>query len=72
MFFAAMPWTYWMALPILAASVLATVAFGLVYLKRVVEPDLLRLDALEAARGTPSLSAGRALEQGRRQDRFYG
>ncbi len=58
-FLAAMPWTYWMALPILALSALTMVTFGLVYLKKVVEPSVLRQDALQAA-GAAQLAARRS------------
>ncbi len=46
---AAMPWHYWLAPSILAATLLFLVAFGAWYLKRVVEPRLLRSDLSEAA-----------------------
>lgn len=45
---AAMPWTYWLAPPILAVTLLFLVAFGAWYLKRVVEPRLLRSDLAQA------------------------
>ncbi len=41
---AAMPWTYWMAFPLLGATVLALVAFFVLYLKKVVEPRFLYLE----------------------------
>ena len=50
MFLAALPWTYWMAMPLLGATVLLLVGFGLVYLKKVVEPHMLLQDSLAAAR----------------------
>ena len=55
MFLAALPWTYWMALPLLGATVLFLVGFGLVYLKKVVEHHILLQDSLAAARA-PSLT----------------
>ncbi|MDQ4071202.1 MAG: hypothetical protein M3203_17295 [Actinomycetota bacterium] len=53
---AAMPWTYWMAIPILVSTALLLLGFALVYLKKVVEPNVLRQDALEAARRNPALA----------------
>ena len=53
MFLAALPSTYWMALPLLGATVLFLVGFGLVYLKKVVEPQILLQDSLAAARTAP-------------------
>ena len=50
MLLAAFPWTYWMALPLLVATVLFLVGFGLVYLKKVVEPHILLQDTLAASR----------------------
>ncbi len=41
---AAMVWTYWLAPQILAVTVLFLLAFGVWYLKRVVEPRVLRSD----------------------------
>ena len=56
MLLAALPWTYWLALPFLAASVAVLVVFALVYLKRVVEPHVLYMDYLNylAASGASS------------------
>ncbi len=45
----AMVWTYWMAFPILAMTLLTLVAFGGWYLKKVVEPRLLRSDLSQAS-----------------------
>jgi hypothetical protein len=42
------PWTYWMALPLVVTAGLALLAFIAVYLKKVVEPGVLRRDALAA------------------------
>jgi len=56
MFFAALPWTYWMALPLLVGSLIMLVGFGLVYLKKVVEPHVLYMDALSAARASASFA----------------
>ncbi len=53
---AAVPWTYWMALPILVLAVCAVLAFFGIYLKRVVEPRLLREDQLRALELTRSLA----------------
>ena len=50
MFAAAKPWAYWMALPMLVSTVAVLLAFAAVYLKRVVEPNLRRLDMLAANR----------------------
>ena len=50
MFLAAFPWTYWMALPLLVATLLALAGFGLVYLRKVVEPHIPLQDYLAAAR----------------------
>ena len=50
MLLAALPWTYWMALPLLVAAVLVLAGFGLVYLKKVVEPHILLQASLAAAR----------------------
>ena len=59
--FAAIPWTYWLAPPFLAVAALVLVGFGLVYLKKVVEPRYRYLDALGAgmqpAVGTPAARA---------------
>ncbi len=52
---AAVPWTYWMALPILVLAVCAVLGFFGIYLKRVVEPRLLREDQLRALELTRSL-----------------
>lgn len=49
MMVAAMPWTYWMALPLLVGAFMILAGFGAVYLKKVVEPHVLRLDALAAS-----------------------
>ena len=46
---AAMVWTYWMAFPILAVTLLTLIAFGAWYLKKVVEPRLLRSDLSQVA-----------------------
>jgi|GEM_PF-4868570 hypothetical protein len=46
MLLAALPWTYWLALPLVAASVAVLVVFALVYLKKVVEPHVLYMDYL--------------------------
>ncbi len=51
---AAVPWTYWMAIPILVLAVCAVLAFFGIYLKRVVEPRLLREDQLRALELTRS------------------
>ena len=56
---AAKPWAYWMALPILVSTVLALVVFAAVYLKRVVEPNVRRLDMLAAGQARASLPTGR-------------
>ncbi len=56
MFLAALPWTYWMALPLLVGSLIMLVGFGLVYLKKVVEPHVLYMDALTAARASASFA----------------
>ena len=53
--FAAVPWTYWIALPVLVATVLALLTFLLVYLKKVVEPRVLYLDELRTLALTRSL-----------------
>lgn len=45
---AAMVWTYWLAPPILAVTVLFLLAFGAWYLKKVVEPRVLRSDLAQA------------------------
>ena len=66
MFLGALPWTYWMALPLLVGSAMVFVAFTLVYLKKVVEPQVLRLDALLAAR------TGVALAQPVHVSRLHG
>ncbi|HVL27540.1 MAG TPA: hypothetical protein VM390_05295 [Acidimicrobiales bacterium] len=42
------PWTYWMALPLVVTAGLALLAFIAVYLKKVVEPGVLRREALAA------------------------
>ncbi len=60
MFLAALPWTYWMALPLLVGSATMLVAFALVYLKKVVEPHVLRMDALAVARTSASFTAAGA------------
>ena len=56
--FAAIPWTYWLGPPFLAVVALVLVGFGLVYLKKVVEPRYRYVDALGAgmqpAVGTPT------------------
>ncbi len=61
-----MPWTYWMALPILLSTVLVLLGFALVYVKKVVEPDVLRQDAVEAARRNPALAPPTRSSAGRR------
>ena len=60
---AALPWTYWMVFPVLALTVLSLLVFGVVYLKKVVEPRVLYLDQLQPANldtsiGTPAVGAG--------------
>ena len=59
--FAAIPWTYWLAPPFLTAAALVLVGFGLVYLKKVVEPRYRYLDAvgagMQSAVGTPAALA---------------
>ncbi len=45
---AAVAWTYWMALPTLVVTACALTVFALAYLKKVVEPRLLREDQLRA------------------------
>ena len=45
----ALPWTYWMVFPVLALTVLSLLVFGVVYLKKVVEPRVLHLDQLQQA-----------------------
>lgn len=55
-FFAAVPWTYWIALPLLVATVGVLLTFLLVYLKKVVEPRLLYLDEQRALALARSLS----------------
>ena len=47
--FAAIPWTYWLAPPFLAVVAMVLVGFGLVDLKKVVEPRYRYLDAVRAA-----------------------
>ena len=59
---AALPWTYWMAFPVLVLTVLSLLVFGLVYLKKVVEPHVLYLDQLQLGNldtspGTPAVGA---------------
>jgi hypothetical protein len=46
--FAAIPWTYWLAPPLLAVVALMLAGFGLVYLKKVVEPPYRYLDSVSA------------------------
>ncbi len=46
---AAMPWTYWMAFPLLGAAVLALLVFFVLYLKKVVEPRFLYLEGRQEA-----------------------
>lgn len=55
----AMPWTYWMALPLVVSSALALLGFAAAYLKKVVAPDLQRRDALAVAKLYPWLASGR-------------
>ena len=60
---ATLPWTYWMVFPVLALTVLSLLVFGVVYLKKVVEPRVLYLDQLQLANldtslGTPAVGAG--------------
>lgn len=50
MFLAALPWTYWMALPLMIGTAVVLIGFALLYLKKVVEPHVLYMDALAAAR----------------------
>src|SRR3712207_2875940 len=45
---AAMVWTYWLAPLILALTALFLLAFGAWYLKKVVEPRVLRSDLAQA------------------------
>lgn len=52
-----LPWTYWMALPMLVTAALVLVGFVGLYLKRVVEPSLWRRDHLEAVRAVRDLDA---------------
>ena len=47
---AAMVWTYWMAFPILAVTLLVLVTFGGWYLKRVVEPPASALGPVAIGR----------------------
>ena len=58
-----MPWTYWMAFPVLSAAGLVLLAFGVGYLKKVVEPRLQQLDRSLARQhrtlGRPTLSPAR-------------
>lgn len=46
MLLAALPWTYWLALPLLAGTLAVLAGFALVYLKKVVEPYVLYMDYL--------------------------
>ncbi len=67
---AAVPWTYWMALPILVLAVCTVIAFVGVYLKKVVEPRLLHEDqfgALElgGTRGRSVMAPERIVRQPR-------
>ena len=60
---AALAWTYWMVFPVLALTVLSLLVFGVVYLKKVVEPKVLYLDQLQLAKldtsiGTRAVGAG--------------
>ncbi len=57
MLLATKPWTYWTAFPLLVSAALVLVSFAAVYLKKVVEPDIERRDALAAA------AVGRSLSQ---------
>ena len=59
---AALAWTYWMVFPVLALPVLSLLVFGVVYLKKVVEPHVLYLDQLQLGNldtspGTPAVGA---------------
>lgn len=56
MLLAALPWTYWLALPLLAGTAVVLIGFTLVYLKKVVEPHMLYLDVQAAARTMPELT----------------
>jgi hypothetical protein len=52
-----------MAFPIVALTVLSLLVFGIVYLKKVVEPRVLYLDQLQLGNrdtslGTPAVGAG--------------
>ena len=63
---AALPWTYWVVFPVLALTVLSLLVFGVVYLKKVVEPRVLYLDQLplgnlDTSLGTPAVGAGGAI-----------
>lgn len=56
MLLAALPWTYWLAFPLLAGILAMLVGFALVYLKKVVEPHVL-LDYLSYLAETRATSA---------------
>jgi hypothetical protein len=60
--FAAIPWTYWLAPLLLVIAVLALLGFGLVYLKKVVEPRYSYLGELDGLQRSvdPSTQLARA------------
>ena len=75
MIVATAPWTYWMALPILVATVASLLAFVFVYLKKVVEPGLLYQDELRAlelaeSRGRRAVGQGRGTDAGSASSRL--
>ena len=57
MLLAALPWTYWLALPLLVGTLAVLVGFALVYLKKVVEPHVLYMDYLNYLATTRATSA---------------
>jgi hypothetical protein len=57
MLLAALPWTYWLALPLLAGTLAVLVGFAVVYLKKVVEPHVLYMDYLNYLATTRATSA---------------
>jgi len=57
MLLAALPWTYWLALPLLVGALAVLVGFALVYLKKVVEPHVLYMDHLNHLATTGATSA---------------
>ncbi len=57
MLLAALPWTYWLAFPLLAGILAVLVGFALVYLKKVVEPHVLYMDYLNYLAATRATSA---------------